>query len=55
MEPQDNRKLALRKAISAHEETEAALVDLINAGSDPKYRKMLERIRHNLNDLRVEA
>lgn len=55
MEPQDNKQLALRKAISAHNEAEAALSDLMNAGSDPRYGAMLERIRQNVSELQLDA
>ena len=55
MEPQDNKQLALRKAISAHEEAEAALADLVKGRSEPRYADMLERIRRNVSDLRAEA
>jgi hypothetical protein len=55
MEPQDNKQLALQKAISSHEQAEAALADLIQDGSDPVHSPMLERIRQNLADLRANA
>ena len=55
MEPQDNKLIALRKAISAHEEAEAALADLVKDRSNPRYAEMLERIRRNVSDLRAEA
>lgn len=55
MEPQDNKQLALRKAISAHEEAEAALRDLVKDHSDARYSDMLERIRRNVSDLNAEA
>jgi hypothetical protein len=55
MEPQDNKKLALQKAIASHEQAEAALADLMKDGDDPTYSALLERIRANLADLRVDA
>ena len=55
MEPQENRKLALGKAISAHEMAEAALNDLMADGPDPRYEAMAERIRQNLEQLRADA
>ena len=55
MEPQENKKIALQKAISSHEQAEAALADLIEDGSDPVHGPMLERIRQNLADLRANA
>lgn len=55
MEPQDNKQLALRKAISAHEEAEATLRDLVKDHKDARYSDMLERIRRNVSDLNAEA
>lgn len=55
MEPQDNKKLALGKAVSAHEQAEAALNDLMKDGPDPRYDAMAERIRQNLEELRADA
>lgn len=55
MEPQDNKKLALGKAVSAHELAEAALNDLIKDGSDPRYAAMVERIQLNVQELRALA
>lgn len=55
MEPQDNKKLALQKAISSHEQAAAALTDLITDPGDPKYAAMLERIERNMTDLHAEA
>ena len=51
MEPQDNKQLALRKAISAHEAAAASIADLSKDDVDPRYEPMLERIRQNLTDL----
>jgi hypothetical protein len=55
MEPQDNKQLALRKAINAHQEAEAALADLMNDRSNARYSEMLERVQRNMSDLRAEA
>jgi hypothetical protein len=55
MEPQDNKKLALGKAVSAHEQAEAALNDLMNDDSDPRYEVMTARIQQNLAELRADA
>jgi len=55
MEPQDNKKLALQKAISSHEQAEAAIADLLKDGDDPRYAALLERIRANIAELRVDA
>jgi hypothetical protein len=55
MEPQDNKKLALGKAVSAHEQAEAALNDLMREGSDPRFEAMAARIRQNLEELRAAA
>jgi hypothetical protein len=35
MEPQDNKKISLQKAISAHEQAEAALADLWTTRDTP--------------------
>jgi hypothetical protein len=55
MEPQDNKKLALGKAVSAHEQAEAALNDLMKDAPDPRYTAMVERVRQNIEELRGEA
>jgi hypothetical protein len=51
MEPQDNKKIALQKAVSAHEQAEAALADL----ADEKYAGMIARVQANLAELRAES
>lgn len=51
MEPQDNAKITLRKAISAHEEAEATLVDLMRIAPDPRFDELLARVKRNLADL----
>lgn len=55
MEPHENKKIDLQKAVSAHEQAEAAIVDLINVSSDPRFAQMLERIQANLEGLRAET
>ena len=55
MEPQNNIQISLRKAISAHEEAEAAMVDLMRNDPDPRFQGMLDRIRQSLNELRLAA
>lgn len=55
MEPQDNKQLAVRKAISAHEEAVAALNDLARDGQDARYATMLNRVEQNLRDLHAEG
>ena len=49
MEPQDNKKLALGKAVNAHEQAEAALNDLTKDTPDPRYETMIARIHQNLD------
>jgi hypothetical protein len=55
MEPHESKRLDLSKAVSAHEQAEATLVDLMQAAPDPRYERMLERVRQNLSDLRVDT
>lgn len=55
MEPQENLKITLQKAVSAHEQAEAALADVIALSSDRKYAEMLERVQTNLAALRLET
>lgn len=55
MEPHESKRLDLSKAVSAHEQAEATLVDLMQAAPDPRYERMLERIRQNLGDLRADT
>jgi len=52
MEPQDNKKIALQKAISAHEQAEAALADLAD---DARYSGMIARVQANVAELRGES
>ncbi|HET7234760.1 MAG TPA: hypothetical protein VFJ16_32400 [Longimicrobium sp.] len=55
MEPQENKALALQKAISSHEQAEAAIADLLKDGDDPTYSALLKRIQANIADLRAHA
>ncbi len=55
MEPQENKQLALRKAIAAHEQAEAAVADLFKDASDAPYPELLERLQQNLAVLRARA
>lgn len=55
MEPQENRKLSLGKAVAAHEQAGAALNDLMQDGDDPRVAAMLERVRQNEQELRALA
>lgn len=55
MEPQENKKLALGKAVHAHEQAEAALNDLMTDVPDPRYTAMVERIQRNIQELRAAA
>ena len=52
MEPQDNKKIALQKAISAHEQAAAALADLVD---DARYAGLIARVQANLAELRGES
>lgn len=54
MEPQDNKQLALQKAISSHEQAAAGLNDLMGSLPDRKYALMLSRIEQNMEDLQAE-
>ena len=55
MEPQDNKQLAIRKAISAHEEAVNALADLTSDPADPGSGPLLDRVKQNLAELRAMA
>lgn len=55
MEPQDNKQLALQKAISSHEQAAAALSDLMSVLAGEKYEAMLSRIKQNITELHAEA
>jgi len=52
MEPQDNKKIALQKVISAHEQAEAALADLADGAP---YSGMIARVQANVAELRGES
>ena len=54
MEPQDNKQLALQKAINAHEQAAAGLRDLQSGSSEGRYAALLDRIERNIADLHVE-
>ena len=51
MEPQDNKQLALMKAISSHEQAAAALTDLMEGLDGKTYAALLGRIEQNIADL----
>jgi hypothetical protein len=57
MEPHDNLKLALQKAISSHEQAVAGLTDLEEHLPADLHATLLARITANLKELhaRVEA
>ncbi|HEX6745882.1 MAG TPA: hypothetical protein VF092_01105 [Longimicrobium sp.] len=55
MEPQENKQISLQKAVSAHEQAAAALMDLMAEQTDPVYAAMLERIEQNLRALQADA
>jgi hypothetical protein len=52
MEPQDNKKIALQKAVSAHEQAAASLADLVD---DARYSGLIARVQANLAELRGES
>lgn len=55
MEPQENKLLAVRKAISAHEQAQAAVGDLMRDNADPRYDALVARLEQNLGELRLLA
>ena len=55
MELQDNKQIALQKAISAHEQAAAALIDLAHTLGEEKHATLAERIEQNLKELHAEA
>jgi hypothetical protein len=55
MEPQDNKQLALHKAISSHEQAAAGLADLMGTLPEEQYVAMLARITRNIEELQAEA
>lgn len=55
VEPQDNKRLALQKAINSHEQAAAALLDLMTDPAEARYAAMLARIQQNVTELQAEA
>jgi hypothetical protein len=55
MEPQENKQLALQKAIAAHEQAGSALTDLMGELPQERYAKMNERIDQNIAELREQV
>lgn len=55
MELQENKQLALQKAISAHEQAAAALADLAHTLAESKSAALAQRIEQNLKELHEEA
>lgn len=55
MEPQDNKMLALQKAISSHEQATAGLADVMDCVPEALYKTMLARIEQNIVDLHAEV
>jgi hypothetical protein len=53
VEPHDNKQLTLQKAISAHEQAEAALTDLTTDLSATSYAEMMSRIQQNIKELKT--
>lgn len=55
MEPQENHKVNLQKAINSHEEAKAALIDVIGHTPEPVFHEMLDNVQRNLDALRAAA
>jgi hypothetical protein len=55
MEPQENHKVNLQKAINAHEEARAALADVIALSPEPVFTEMLHNVERNLDALRAHS
>lgn len=55
MEPQDNLKIGLQKAVSAYEQAEAAMADVMSTSSDPKYGTMVAQLQAHLEVLRADS
>lgn len=51
MDPNDNKIVMLHKAINAHEQAAAALVDLMGGSEEGPYSSLLALIRQNLAEL----
>ena len=56
MDAQNNKQLALQKAINSHEQAAAGLADLMGGLlSEEKYSTMLSRLTENIKELRSES
>ncbi|HEX8452506.1 MAG TPA: DUF433 domain-containing protein [Longimicrobium sp.] len=55
MEPQDNLKVNLQKAINTHEDAMAAVADVLAHSPDPVYSEMLTTLKRNVEMLRAQA
>ena len=55
MEPQDNLKIGLQKAVSAYEQAAAAMADVMSTSSDPKYATMVQQLEAHLEVLRADS
>ncbi len=55
MEPQNNERINLQKAINAHEEALHALADVMDHTPDPVYSEMLGNVQRNLDGLKARA
>lgn len=55
MEPHDNRRLGLQKAISSHKQAAAALTDLMDGTAGVAFAVMLRRIEQNIQNLQRVA
>jgi hypothetical protein len=55
MEPQNNERINLQKAINAHEEALHALADVVDHTPDPVYEEMMQAVQRNLEGLRGRA
>ncbi len=55
MEPQDNKVLALQKAINSHEQAVAGLTDAKESLPNDLYATMMGRIEQNMQELHAEA
>ncbi len=55
MEPQDNLKVNLQKAINTHEDAMASVADVLDYSQDPVYAEMLETLKRNVEMLRAAA
>lgn len=55
MEPQDNLKVNLQKAINTHEDAMSAVADVLDHSQDPVYEEMLRTLERNVEMLRAAA